>query len=96
MFPEAAIRYHGGSGICQQDDILRVEVGGELKMIKLARKRIRAMYEEFERDSEVLKEREKVLVPVRKREAEKEAGQEIREEPLLAKQWEIPRRWYVY
>jgi len=26
VFPEAAIRYHGGSGIYQQDDILRVEV----------------------------------------------------------------------
>ena len=67
-----------------------------MKMIKLARKGTRVRYEEFERDSEVLKEREKVLVPVRKREAENEAKQEIREEPRLAQQWEMPRRWYVY
>ena len=53
------------------------------------------MYEEFERDSEVVKEREKVLVPVRKREAEKEAEQEIHEEPRLAEQWQMPRRWHV-
>ena len=67
-----------------------------MKMIKLARKGTRVRYEEFEWDSEVLKEREKVLVPVRKREAENEAKQEIREEPRLAQQWEMPRRWYVY
>ena len=66
-----------------------------MKMMKLSGKGIRAMYEEFERNSEVLKEREKVLIPVQKREAEKEAEQEIREEPRLAEQWQIPRRWYV-
>ena len=65
-------------------------------MIKLAVKGIRAMYEEFERTGEVLKEREKVLVPVRRQETEKEAEREIREEPRLAKQWEIPQRWHVY
>ena len=64
--------------------------------MKLTMKGEGAMYEELERDSEVLKEREKVLVPVRRHEAEKEIEQEIREEPRLAEPWEMPRRWYVY
>jgi hypothetical protein len=88
-------RYRDGSGICHQNDILRVEIGKELKMIELARKGVRAMYEEFERGSEVLKEREKVLVPVRRHEAEKEAELEIQKKPRLAEQWQIPQRWYI-
>ena len=54
------------------------------------------MYENIEQITKVIVEREKVKVPVRRREAEKEAEREIEAEPRLAKQWIIPRRWYNY
>jgi len=59
--------------------------------MKLTMKGEGAMYKKLEQETEI-KEREKVLVPIRRREAEKEAELEIREEP--PEQWQIPRRWY--
>ena len=53
------------------------------------------MYRELEEKREY-EEREKVPVLVRRREAEKEARQEIRREPDSTRQKQIQRRWYVY
>ena len=43
-------------------------------------------------------EREKVLVPVRRREAihEEALPKELPEEPGKVKVWEAPRRWRIY
>jgi hypothetical protein len=43
-------------------------------------------------------EKEKVLVPVRRREItkEEEHSDEFLEEPVEVKVWEMPKRWYVY
>ena len=43
-------------------------------------------------------EREKVLVPIRRREAitKRELPEEPPEEPQEMKTWEMPRRWYIY
>ncbi|MFC2004904.1 hypothetical protein ACFLUY_01625 [Chloroflexota bacterium] len=54
------------------------------------------MYEELKQGTRTVEEREKVLVLVRRRKADKEAEQEIQEEPQPIKQWEKPRRWQVY
>jgi len=41
-------------------------------------------------------EPEKVLVPVRRREVEKEIKQEVQKELSEDKQWQAPRRWRIY
>ena len=54
------------------------------------------MYEELKQSAEMVEEREKVLVPVRRREADKQAEQEIEEDSREGKQRETPRRWFIY
>ena len=54
------------------------------------------MCEKLAQDTKTVEEEEKVLVPVRRREAKKEAEQELQEELPPVKQWKAPRRWYVY
>ena len=54
------------------------------------------MYEELKQNTEIIEEQEKVLVPVRRCQADKQAEQEIQQKPEPVKKWERPRRWYIY
>ena len=54
------------------------------------------MSEKLEQHTRMVEEREKVLVPVRRRQAEREAVHEMQKEQRLVKQWKHPRRWYVH
>ena len=54
------------------------------------------MSEKLRQDTKLVEEPEKVLVPARRREAEKEAEQEIRKEPRSIEQRKPQRRWYAY
>ena len=63
MFLEVKNRHHGGSQDCPHGGKLKVQV----------KRRVRTMFRKLKPDTKMLEEREKVLVPVRRREAEKEA-----------------------
>jgi len=52
--------------------------------------------EKLKQGTEMAREDEKVLVPVRRHEVAKEANQKADEEPRLFKRLSVPRRWYIY